>query len=322
MPRSVWTGTISFGLVSIPVKLFNATSPRDVRFHQVDRETGARVRYRRVVGTLPGEESEELEEQGRTEDFETSPSQAAPSGFDPGPEVRPEPRTEGAGEIEVPYERIVKGYEIEPDRWVLLERDEIEALQAAPSRAIEIENFVDLGEVDPVHFEKSYFLAPIREVGAERSYALLLRALERANVAGIGRFVLRRKEHLAAIRPRDGVLGLETMFFADEVRTPGDVMLPLHLEDVSEKELQLAELMIDSLRADWDPTRYEDTTRERLMELIERRAEEGGVIERPSEEDLPGMKVPDLMEALRKSVEALRESKATPKKTKGTGSAG
>ena len=298
MARSVWSGTVSFGLVSIPVKLFNATESRSVRFHQVDRETGARVRYRRVVGALPGEEA---------------------TGFDPGPEEEasaPEPRAESAdspSEIEVPYERIVKGYEVEPERWVLLEREEIESLAPTPSRTIEIEDFVDLDEVDPVYFEKSYFLAPIREVGAERPYALLLRALEQANVAGIGRFVLRRKEHLAAIRPREGVLGLETMFFADEARSPGDVMFPIPDQDVSDRELELAGMMIESLRAPWDPERYRDTTRERVLALIAERAESGEVVERP-DEDVPETKVPDLMEALRASVEALKAAKPKPKR--------
>lgn len=292
MARSVWTGTVSFGLVSIPVKLFNATESRSVRFRQVDRETGGRVRYRRVVGALPGEKTGE----------ETA-----------GPEDVPEPRAEGAAEVEVPYERIVKGYEVEPERWVLLEREEIESLAPTPSRTIEIEDFVDLDEVDPVYLEKSYFLAPIREVGAERPYALLLQALERANVAGIGRFVLRRKEHLAAIRPREGVLGLETMFFADEVREPGDVMLPVPHEDVSDRELELAGMMIESLRAPWDPERYRDTTRERVLALIAERAESGEVVERP-DEDVPETRVPDLMEALRASVEALKAANPKPKR--------
>jgi DNA end-binding protein Ku len=296
MARSVWTGTISFGLVTIPVKLFNATESRRVRFHEVDRETGARVRYRRVVGALP--------EEGEA--------------FDPGPEARPEARPSEAAEVEVPYERIVKGYEVEPDRWVLLEREEVEALEPVPSRTVEIEDFVDLAEVDPVFFEKSYFLAPIREVGAERPYALLLSALERANVAGIGRFVLRRKEHLAAIRPRGGVLGLETMFFADEVREASDVMYPPELGEVSDRELELASMMIESLRAPWDPGRYEDTGRERVLALIAERAESGRVVELP-EEDVPETKVPDLMEALRASVEAIRESKASPTRRRRSG---
>jgi DNA end-binding protein Ku len=271
-----------------------------VRFHQVDRETGARVRYRRVVGELPGESRVGYPE----EEIE----------YEPGAEIEEPagPRTSAdpveAGEVEVPYERIVKGFEVEPDRWVLLEREEVEALQPTPSRSIEIEDFVDLAEVDPVHFEKSYFLAPVMGVGAERPYALLLRALQAEGVAGIGRFVLRRKEHLAAIRPREGVLGLETMFFADEVRSPADVMRPLELEDVNDRELDLARTMIDSLRAPWDPERYTDTTRERLLDLIASRAESGDVIERPEEPELE-TKVPDLMEALRASVEALKDAK-------------
>jgi len=306
MARSVWTGTVSFGLVAIPVKLFNATESRSVRFHQVDRETGARVRYRRVVGEFPGESRVGYPEADLAyePDAETEES--------PGPRDSAGPLE--TGEVEVPYERIVKGFEVEPDRWVLLEREEVEALQPTPSRSIEIEDFVDLAEVDPVYFEKSYFLAPVLGVGAERPYALLLRALQDEGVAGIGRFVLRRKEHLAAIRPREGVLGLETVFFADEVRSPADVMRPLELEDVKDRELELARTMIDSLRAPWDPERYTDTTRERLMDLIASRAEAGDVIERPDEPE-PETKVPDLMEALRASVEALKDAKQ-PKKRK------
>jgi DNA end-binding protein Ku len=190
----------------------------------------------------------------------------------------------------------------------LLSRDEIRELRPQRSGVVEIEEFVDLASIDPIWFEKSYYAVPQPGAGGERPYALLVEALEQAGRVGIGRIVLRTKEHLAAIRPTRGVLALETLFHADEVREPLNVYRPPAIEAPTERELRIATQLIDMLAADWDPARYEDRDRARLLDLIERRAGER-VIATPSEEEPPS-NVTDLMEALRASVEAIKDRDA------------
>ena len=170
MPRAIWSGAISFGLVNVPVKLFSAVSPKDVRFNQLEEGTGARIRQKRVSAET-GEE--------------------------------------------VPYEKIVKGFEISPDRYVIIAPEELEALDPKATRAIDIEDFVDLDQIDPVHYERPYYLVP--EKGATKAYRLLLDAMKESNKVAIARLVLRTKQYLAAIRPMGDVLCLETLLFADEV---------------------------------------------------------------------------------------------------------
>lgn len=311
MVRAVWTGSISFGLVSIPVRLFPATSPRDPRFHLVDRRTGRRIRYRRVVEEPPAE---------------PAPSEPAET-TEPRDETPPEPRpvlgTEAPAaptEREVPYSEVVKGYDVGEGRHVVVEPQELETLRPEPSRAIEIEHFVGMADVDPVHFEKSYHLVPADEL-AQKPYALLRVAMERTGRVGVGRFVLRSREHLALIRPTSGVLGLETLYFEDELRRPavGWMRSTEAVEaDLTDREVTMAERLVDALAADWDPSRYQDPYRERVLDLIRSRAP---VEEPPAGEEAAAPSVVDLMAALRASIEAAKEASGS-KRRRRSGEAG
>jgi DNA end-binding protein Ku len=268
MPRAIWSGAISFGLVNIPVKLFSAVNKKTVRFHQIDAESGGRVRQKRV-----------------------------------GPD----------GE-EIPYEQIVKGYEIGPDRYVTITPEELDSLSPEKTRTIDIEDFVDLEEIDPIFYDHPYYLAP--DTGAAKAYRLLVDAMEDAGKVAIARVVIRSKENLVAIRPRDGVLAMETMLFADEV-VPTDTLEELEADGsvkTSDRELTMARQLIDSLSSDFEPEKYHDEYRERVLDLIERKAQgETIVIEEPSKEP---EKVPDLMAALEASIAASKPKKKTPAKKK------
>lgn len=264
MARPVWTGSISFGLVNLPVKLYSAVEDHSVRFHNFERGSGERIRHRRVA-----------EESGH----------------------------------EVAYDDIVKGYEVRPGEHVIVEQDELEAVEPGRSRSVEIEDFVDLASVDPVHFDRTYYLAPADE-GAARPYKLLQTVLDDAGKVGIARFAMRGKQHLAAVRPLDGVLAIETMHFADEVRDP-HALDGIELVDdveVADRELGAARQLVDSLSTDWDPAEYQDTYRQRVLELIERKAEgESIVVDEPEES---GGQVLDLMAALEASVNEAKERRA------------
>jgi DNA end-binding protein Ku len=309
VPTAVWTGSISFGLVSIPVRLFPATSPKDPRFRQIDRRTGRRVRYRRVVEEEP--EATAVPSEPPEPEPASAPTPEAPS--EP-PETRDFP---DRVEREVPYADIVKGYEVEEGRHVILEPEEVEELRPERSRAIDIEHFVALDSIDPVYFEKSYHLAP-RDESAAKPYGLLRMAMEEAGRVAIGRFVLRTREHLVAIRPTRGILGLETLFFADEVRAPAAGWLLAPVEEGSPAEVEMAGRLIEIMAADWDPALYRDTYRERVLDLVGQR-EPSAV-----EEAEAGPPVADLMAALKASVDALGEAKAKPSKRgrKASGSGG
>lgn len=270
MARAIWSGSISFGLVNVPVKLFSATEQKDVSFHQFQEGTGQRIRYRRVA--------------------------------------------EESGE-EVDYADIVKGYEVEKGRHVLVTPEELESVDPGRTRTIEIEDFVDLAEIDPIYYEKSYYLAPAEGSGAEKPYALLLRGMEESGKVAVGRFVLRTKQYLAAIRPAAGVLVLETMYFADEVRDPSvDVDgVPVDGVELSERERAIAGQLIESLSSAWDPERYADTYRQRVLELIERKAEGEDVVTEPARADEG--EVVDLMAALEASVAAARQGRDRSRST-------
>jgi DNA end-binding protein Ku len=260
MPRAIWSGAISFGLVNIPVKLYSAVSKKTVRFHQIDAESGGRVRQKRV-----------------------------------GPD----------GE-EIPYEQIVKGYEIGPDRYVTISPEELEALEPQKTRTIDIEDFVDLEQIDPIYYDHPYYLAP--DTGASKAYRLLVDAMEDSGKVAVARVVLRSKEHLVAIRPRDGALAMETMLFADEV-IPAESLEELAAGDgdiqTSDRELAMANQLIDSLASDFEPGKYRDEYRERVLDLIERKAQgETIVIEEPEAEP---EKVPDLMAALEASIASAKK---------------
>jgi DNA end-binding protein Ku len=263
MPRAIWSGAISFGLVNIPVKLFSAVNKKTVRFHQIDAESGGRVRQKRV----------------------------------------------GPDGDEIPYEQIVKGYEIGPDRYVTITPEELDSLAPEKTRTIDIEDFVDLEEIDPIFYDHPYYLAP--DTGAAKAYRLLVDAMEDAGKVAIARVVIRSKENLVAIRPRDGVLAMETMLFADEV-VPTDTFDEFEADGnvkTSDRELTMARQLIDSLSSDFEPEKYHDEYRERVLDLIERKAQgETIVIEEPTAEP---EKVPDLMAALEASIAA---SKPKPRR--------
>ena len=259
MARAIWSGSISFGLLNVPVKLYSAVSKQTVRFRELREGDSSRIRHKRVA--------------------------------------------EDDGE-EVPYEKIVKGYEITPDQYVIVSRDELEEIAPERTRAIEIKDFVDLDEIDPIYFEHPYYLGP--DKGAERAYQLLVRAMEEQRKVAIARFVLRNKEHLAAIRPMDGALTMATMRFADEVVSPDDLddVLPEKQAKVEKRELDMAKQLIESLSTDFDATQYEDEYREKLLDLIERKAKGEEVVAAPTEEPEP-TKAPDLMAALEESLAAV-----------------
>ena len=277
MARAIWSGTISFGLLNVPVKLYSAVSRKTIRFNELRESDSSRVRHKRVA-----------EADGK----------------------------------EVSYDEIVKGYEISPDRYVVLTRDELEELVPEKTRTIDIQDFVDLDQIDPIYFESPYYLAPA--AGAEKAYSLLVRAMDNAGKAAIARFVLRNKEHLGAIRPMDNVLTLTTMRFADEVVAPDELddVLPESNPRVEKREREMAEKLIDSLAGDFDPAKYHDEYREQLLSLIEQKGEGKEVVSTESEEPEP-TKAPDLMAALEESLAAVSGSdlggnggsKGKPKRT-------
>ena len=311
MPRAIRSGSLTFGLVSVPVKLYNATAPRDVRFHQFERGTGKRIRYRRVTATAPPPEPWTI---GPEELPEGPPAEEVPA------EVTASPAMAGIDELPagtdtegIPYEHVVKGYEVDRDRFVMVTPEELAALQPEPTRRIEIEAFVDLHEIDPVHFEKSYYVALQAGAGAEKPYALLLAALQKANRAGIARFVLRSKEYLAAIRPMADAVVLHTLFFADEVRSADEIPEIPKGMTVAERELRIATQLIELLKAEWDASEYRDTYRERVLQLIEEKAGREQVVAAPQTEPRR-TEAADLMAALKASVEAAKAKKAPARK--------
>ena len=292
MPKAVWTGSLAFGLVNIPVRLYPATEPKDVRFHLMDAR-GRRVRYRRFV-EAEGSEEDWTPSDVPQADAGTASSRTASSGT---------PRQPDDVEEEIAYEDLMRGVERDDGSVVLLGDDEIRSVQPERSRTIDIEDFVELNDIDPVYFEKSYIVAPQR--GAEKPYALLLVAMERSERAGIGRFVLRTKPHLIAIRPANGTLALETLFFGDEVREAKRLVGDAGAAEVSERELELAEKLIATLNTTWNPEAYADTYREELLERIAQKAPAQIPEERAAAPS--GSQVEALMEALKASVEEAKQ---------------
>ncbi|MGH2967934.1 MAG: Ku protein [Solirubrobacteraceae bacterium] len=260
MPRSIWSGAISFGLVNVPVKLYSAVSRKTVRFNQLNAETGNRIQQKRV-----------------------------------------DPET---GE-EVGYEQIVKGYELTKDRYVVITPEELDALDPERTRTIDIEDFVDLEEIDPVYYDHPYYLVP--DKGAAKAYGLLLGSMEQAGKVAIARVVLRSKEQLVAIRPADDVLMMETMIFHDEVVPTDEIEdLPEGKElKTSDRELKMAQQLIDSLSSEFDPSRYRDEYRDKVLDLIERKAQGEEIAVQP-EAPQPA-RVPDLMAALEASLAAVKD---------------
>jgi DNA end-binding protein Ku len=300
MARSVWRGTLSFGLVAIPVSLYPATEAKDVRFHLFDRR-GRRVRYRRVVDADLDEREPDESDVGETDDVER-----APTGADTGSPL--------PSEEEVAYQDLVRGYEVEPETYVFLETEEIARAGPSPSRVIDLEHFVRLEDIDPVYFEKAYYVAPGR--GAEKSYGLLLRTLKETGRVGIGRFVLRTKPHLVALRPMEDALALETLYFGDEVRDARPLVGDLGRTDVSDREVDVSKLLVEALATDWDPSVFADEYREELLRMIAERTPEH--VEESSDAPPAEARVGELLDALKRSVE---EAKAR-RKPKGRRRAG
>jgi DNA end-binding protein Ku len=272
MARAIWSGAISFGLVNVPVKLYSATSPKTVRFHQLSGKTGARIRQKRV-----------------------------------------DPSTDE----EVAYEDIVKGYEITPDSYVVIQPEELEALDPKATKTIDIEEFVDLEEIDPIYYDHSYYLAP--SAGGAKAYRLLLDAMKEAGKVGIGRVVIRSKQQLCALRPTGEVLTLTTMLWGDEVLAPDriDELESVNEAEASDRELKMAEQLIESLSSDFEPDKFHDEYREQVLNLIERKAAGEEIAVQPEAEEPAA--APDLMAALEASLAAVKdEKKPTPARRKRT----
>jgi DNA end-binding protein Ku len=311
MPTAVWTGTISFGLVTVPVRVIPATEPKDVRFHMYDRE-GRRVRYERVVdGSEPAEPAEAEAE---------APVEAeAPAEAEPAAEVGTEPAARESDTSEAPaaeattqaaqpvaWQDVMRGRENEFGEVVMLSREELEQARPQRSRTIDIEDFVELSDIDPVYFEKTYYAVP-QSLEAAKPYVLLHRAMREADRAGIGRFVLRTKPHLVAVRPMQDVLAVETLFFGDEVREPSAFVPGLDGAEIEGRELDLAIRLIDTLKTEWDPTAYADTYREELLRILSEKSPTALPAEATTAPTAGGPSaVEELMTALRESVEAAK----------------
>jgi DNA end-binding protein Ku len=272
MPRAIWSGAISFGLVNIPIKLFNAVSRKNVSFNQIDSRTGSRIQYRKV-SAADGEE--------------------------------------------VPSEAIVKGYALSSGDYVLVGDDELAALDPEASRTVDIEQFVDLDEIDPIFYDSAYYVAP--DKAARKPYALLAQAMEAEGKVAIARFVMRTKQYLAALRAKDGVLVLSTMVYADEVNDAFELAEVDGVDEteVSDRELAMATQLIESLSEPFEAERFEDTYRVQVLDLVERKAageEEIVAAPAPAAEE----KVVDLMAALEASVKEAKSARTrhpTAKKT-------
>ncbi|HEX4864339.1 MAG TPA: Ku protein [Acidimicrobiales bacterium] len=262
MPRAIWSGSVSFGLVNVPVKLVTATSPKDVRFHQLHDEDGGRINQKRVC-SVDGEE--------------------------------------------VAFEHIVKGYDIGGGRYVTVSPEELSTLDPAATRTIDIEEFVDLAEIDPVFFEHSYYLVP--DGRAEKPFALLVETMSRTGKVAVGRFVLRSKQYLATIRAKDGVLVLATMLYADEVVDTAELEVPKAADtQPSEREVKMAEQLVESLSAPFEPEKYHDDYREKVLALIDAKAEGEEIVAPEAPE--PAAPVVDLMAALEESLARAKKRSA------------
>ncbi|MYH67841.1 MAG: Ku protein [Dehalococcoidia bacterium] len=256
MPRAIWKGVISFGMVSIPIRLFPATESKDIGFRQLRRDTNTRVRMLR---------------------------------WDP------------VEEQEVPYEEIVKGYEYAKDRYVVIDDEDLEKLPLPTKHTIELTAFVEESEIDPVHYEKSYYLAP--EDAGTKPYSLLIRAMQAKGLIAIAKVAIRTKERLCALRARGDQLILETLYYPDEIREPGESAA---VDEVSEEEMEMARALIEMLEQPFDPEQYKDQYREALMTIIEAKLEGQEVATPEAAAPQPAV---DLMAALRASVEAAKARK-------------
>jgi DNA end-binding protein Ku len=268
VPRAIWSGSLSFGLVNVPVKLYSATQDKDVHFSQFDQASGKRIRNKRV-----------REDTGR----------------------------------EVDFEDVVKGYEKAKGRFVLVSPEELESVEPGKSRTIEVEDFVSLDEVDPIYFDKTYYLEPEDTEGAKRAYALLREAMEDSGKVAIARFVMRGKQYLAAVRPSNRVLVLETMLFPDEIRDPKALDVPGKIK-LSDRERKIAHQLVESLSTEFDPKRYKDTYRARVLDLINRKASGEEIVVEESKEKAE--QPADLLAALEASINAAKQRRKGPSNTR------
>jgi DNA end-binding protein Ku len=269
MARSLWTGSLSFGLVNVPVRLFSAVRDQGVHFNQLHEKDGVPIETRRVCS-----------KEGK----------------------------------EVPYDEIVSGYEVEDGKWVTLTDEELAAAEPRKTKTIDIEEFVELGDVDPIYFDHPYFLVPEDSEGAARAYRLLVESMGASDRVALGRFVLRTKEYLVAIRVRDDVLSLTTMRFADEVRATDDVEKPGGRKP-AKKQIDQAVALIEAMSGDFEPSDWKDCHRERLLKIIDQKRK-GKKVKAPEKIDEPSA-VPDLMAALE---ESLAKAKAGRSFSNGGGS--
>lgn len=279
MPQAVWVGQLCFGLVNIPVKLYSATASKNVRFHQYDAQTGRRIRYRRVAAGLASERPVSSDDGGPREQ---SSQQSAPQS--PAEPARIERASGLHNEPEVQWDDIVKGFEVEPGKVVPVTAEELESLRPERTRALEVEEFVPLADIDPVYFDKSYYVAPAG-VGAERPYGLLHRAMKAGAEVAVGRFVMRTKEYLTVVRPGEHLLILETLFYPDEVRNAREIWRT-SFEEPTEQELQVARQFIEALAGSWEPDRQRDEYRERLLDLMRAKSDETDVLQPAASEPL------------------------------------
>ncbi len=261
-PRAIWSGSISFGLVNVPVKLFSAVHQLDIHFNQLEESTGAHIKQKRV--------------------------------------------SEKTGK-EVAFEKIVKGYEISKGKYVTITSDELDSVAPRASRTVDIEDFVAIAEIDPIYFEKTYYLAPDGD-GAAKAYGLLLKGMEATDKIAVGRFVMRTKEYLCAIRPYDGALVLETMLFPDEVVAKSDIPgIPDRKAKVADKELAIAISLIESLSTAFKASAYKDSYRAQVLAMIKRKADGKEIVLPETTEETA--EIVDLLAALEASVEAAKKAK-------------
>jgi DNA end-binding protein Ku len=253
--RSIWNGTITFGLVNIPVKLYTATESKSIHFHLVHARDGSRVENRRICS-----------KEGK----------------------------------EVPYKEVIKGYEVAEGKYVVLEKDEIKAAAGDRGKVIHLEDFVDAGEIDPVFYEKTYYVGSRDD---KDPYRLLHEALRRSGRAGIGRFTFHDREYLVAVRALDDVIALHTLRFHDEVVSGDELEIEIRGRKPSDREVKMAKTLIDTLQQDFDPEDYEDTYREAVLDLIKRKAKGEDIDPAAQEEPEHG---DDLMAALEASMSAAK----------------
>lgn len=268
MPRPIWNGSISFGLVNVPIKMYNTIKRKGISFNQLRKSDGCRIRLKKTCAN------------------------------------------DGA---EVPNEQIVKGYEVSPDRYVVISQADLDALNPKASKTIEIEDFVLSNQINPIYYEQSYYLVP--DKGAAKAYTLLLAAMKEAKRIAIAKLVIRNKQHLTAIRPDERVLTLSIMHFADEIISQNEIDdIPASDAQPEKREMAIAMQLIESLSSDFEPNKYHDEYYDKVIEMIEKKAEGQQVVSQPAAPQ--NTKVVDLMAALEASLAEIQKEKPSPTKSR------